>query len=64
VTGRSVRDLIEERRMQEARRLLLETDHTVDAIARTVGYRDPKYFQRRFRQRHDLPPQRWRELNR
>lgn len=64
VTGQSIRNLIEDRRMREARRLLLETEHTVDAIARNVGYRDPKYFQRRFRQMHDFPPQRWRELNR
>jgi AraC-like DNA-binding protein len=64
VTGQSIRNLIEERRMQEARRLLLDTEQTVDNIARSVGYRDPKYFQRRFRQLHDLPPQRWRELNR
>jgi AraC-like DNA-binding protein len=64
VTGQSIRNLIEERRMQEARRLLLDTEQTVDTIARSVGYRDPKYFQRRFRHLHDLPPQRWRELNR
>jgi AraC family transcriptional activator of pobA len=63
-TGSSVRQWIEERRMREARRLLLDTDHTIDVIARAVGYRDPKYFRRRFRAAHGLPPQRWREHNR
>jgi AraC-like DNA-binding protein len=63
-TGGSVRQWIEERRMREARRLLLETDHTIDVIARTVGFHDPKYFRRRFRAAHGLPPQRWRERNR
>lgn len=64
VTGASVRQWIEERRMREARRLLLETDQAIELIARAVGYTDPKYFRRRFRNAHGMPPQRWRELNR
>ncbi|HEX8053861.1 MAG TPA: AraC family transcriptional regulator, partial [Thermoleophilaceae bacterium] len=64
VTGVSIRQWIEERRMQEARRLLLETDQSIDLIARTVGFHDVQYFRRRFRRAHGMPPQTWRERNR
>jgi len=37
-------------RIREACRLLVETDHNIGEIARAVGYSDPLYFSRRFRQ--------------
>ena len=40
-TGRTVQDWIVERRMAQARRLLVETDLTVGALAARVGYLDP-----------------------
>jgi AraC family transcriptional regulator, transcriptional activator of pobA len=55
---------IEDRRMLEARRLLLATDDKVDGVAERVGYRDPSYFRRRFRRAHGVPPQAWRERTR
>lgn len=58
-TGRTVGEWITERRMREARRLLADTDLTVTALARRVGYRDPGYFVRRFRTEHDVPPLTW-----
>jgi AraC-like DNA-binding protein len=59
-TGRTVGQWITERRMREARRLLADTDLTVAAVARRVGYRDPGYFVRRFRTEHGAPPLAWR----
>ena len=59
-TGRTVVDWITERRMSEARRLLLVTDLPADTVARQVGYADPAYFNRRFRQLHGEPPGSWR----
>lgn len=59
-TGRTVGQWITERRMREARRLLVDTDLTVAAVARRVGYRDPGYFVRRFRREHGVPPLAWR----
>lgn len=59
-TGRTVGQWITERRMREARRLLADTDLTVAAVARQVGYRDPGYFVRRFRREHGVPPLAWR----
>ncbi len=59
-TGRTVQQWITERRMVEARRLLAETELTVEAIGARVGYRDPGYFARRFRRAHGASPLEWR----
>jgi AraC-like DNA-binding protein len=55
-----VQQWLTERRMQEARRLLTETDLTVAAIAHRVGYLDVSYFIRRFRAEHQITPALWR----
>jgi AraC-like DNA-binding protein len=59
-TGRTVQQWITERRMVEARRLLAETELTVEAVGARVGYRDPGYFARRFRRAHGASPLEWR----
>jgi AraC-like DNA-binding protein len=59
-TGRTVQQWITERRMAEARRLLAETELTVEAVGSRVGYRDPGYFARRFRRAHGASPLEWR----
>lgn len=63
-TGRTVQDWIAERRMVQARRLLVETDLTVEEIGQRVGYRDPAYFGRSFRHAHRITPLRWRQMSR
>nr|WP_203829612.1 AraC family transcriptional regulator [Actinoplanes palleronii] len=60
-TGRTVQQWLSERRMQEARRLLTETDLTVAAVGRRVGYPDASYFIRRFRADHEATPAQWRQ---
>lgn len=59
-TGRTVQQWITERRMREARRLLVGTGLTVTEIAARVGYRDAGYFVRRFRAAHGTSPAAWR----
>ncbi|MDM7855977.1 helix-turn-helix domain-containing protein [Cellulomonas alba] len=59
-TGRTVLEWLTERRMAEARRLLVDTDLPLSAIATRVGYRDPAYLGRRFRAAHGVTPERWR----
>jgi AraC family transcriptional regulator, transcriptional activator of pobA len=59
-TGRTVQQWITERRMVEARRLLADTELTVEAVGARVGYRDPGYFARRFRHAHGASPLEWR----
>lgn len=63
-TGRTVQDWIVERRMAEARRLLVETNLTVSEIAACAGYTDPAYFIRAFRRAHETTPLRWRHAGR
>ncbi len=60
-TGRTIGEWITERRMVEARLLLSHTDLPVETIARRVGFRDPAYFNRRFRQVHGVSPGAWRK---
>jgi AraC-like DNA-binding protein len=55
-TGRSVVQWINERRMAEARRLLLETELPVGEIGERVGLPEPSYFVRRFRATHRVTP--------
>ncbi|MBV8885690.1 MAG: helix-turn-helix transcriptional regulator [Chroococcidiopsidaceae cyanobacterium CP_BM_RX_35] len=59
-TGRTVLEWIVEHRMALARRLLLETDESVNQIVQTVGYLDPGHFIRLFRRLHGTTPQAWR----
>jgi AraC family transcriptional regulator, transcriptional activator of pobA len=59
-TGRTVQDWILERRMTEARRLLVETDLPVGEVGRRVGLPDSGYFARTFRREHGLSPRQWR----
>jgi AraC family transcriptional regulator, transcriptional activator of pobA len=63
-TGRTVQHWITERRMTEARRALVETDLTVEAIGARVGYRDPSYFIKIFKRTHALTPLQWRRADR
>jgi AraC-like DNA-binding protein len=63
-TGRTVQQWILERRMAQARRLLVETDLAVEEIGRRVGYGDPGYFVRHFRRAHGATPRSWRRASR
>lgn len=63
-TGRTVQEWIGERRMAEARRLLIETDLVVEEVGRLVGYEDPGYFARSFRRAHNTTPRSWRRTGR
>ena len=62
-TGISISDYIAEVRMEHARFLLRNTTDSVQAIAEAVGYPDPQYFSRRFRQTMGISPQAYRSQN-
>lgn len=47
-------------RMTRARQLLDRTGATVTEVAREVGYDDPLYFSRQFRQHHGMSPSQYR----
>lgn len=63
-TGRTVLGWIAERRLAEARRLLVETDLAIGEVGRLVGYDDPAYFARSFRRAHGVTPLGWRRAGR
>ncbi|WP_320669008.1 helix-turn-helix transcriptional regulator [Patulibacter defluvii] len=59
-TGSSPRRYLEQRRMAQAARALVESDRTVAEIARAVGYDDPYHFSRAFRRVHGVSPRGYR----
>lgn len=61
VLGSGVRQAIGERRLVEAKRLLLFTIRTVEDIAYETGFNDPAYFSRFFRQAVGVAPAAWRK---
>lgn len=63
-TGQAVYCWIVERRMAEARSLLLKTDQPVNKIAAAVGYPDAGHFIRLFRKIHNTTPKMWRNMHR
>lgn len=60
-TGRTTKELVSDRVLLEAARLLRYTDLTVGQVAHRVGYADPLYFSRAFKRRHGLSPVAYRE---
>lgn len=60
-TGRPIFGWIAERRLAEARRLLLLSGESIEEIASAVGYGDARHFSRQFRQHTGLPPRAWRK---
>lgn len=60
-TGRTVKQWIIERRMNQARQLLLNTELAIAQIAMDTGYTDTGYFIRQFKQLHGTSPNLWRK---
>lgn len=63
-TGRSVKDYLTDFRMKKACFYLSQTDYPVAVAARSVGYADPLYFSRLFRQKKGVSPTEYREAKR
>lgn len=60
LTGKTLYQWLIERRMFQARCLLLNTDLSVYQVAQAVGYEDAGHFIKHFRQHHTLPPKTWK----
>ena len=60
VLGMAVKSVILERRLLEAKRLLMFTIRAVEDIAAETGFKDPAYFSRFFRKRMGEAPSEWR----
>ncbi|TCL60939.1 AraC family two component transcriptional regulator [Kineothrix alysoides] len=64
VTGITYIDYIQKLRMQEAKRLLVNTNHKVYKIAEMIGYSDYKYFSVQFKKYVALTPKEYRNQGR
>ena len=60
----SLKKILTDRLMQEARRLLLSTDMTISEISYKLNFSDDSYFNKVFRKQTSLTPKRFREIHR
>lgn len=56
VIQQSMSEIIEARRLQEAKHLLINTDKRIHEIGAAVGYKEPAYFINVFKRRYQLTP--------
>ena len=62
--GKTLRELIYEKRIDYAKRLLLQSDETIDAIARSVGFSGSSVFKNAFVSVSGIMPSEYRAQNR
>lgn len=62
-TGMTFTECLQQRRMEQAARLLVGTDKKVPEVAEMVGYQDVKFFQEVFRRCWDTTPSRFRRTH-
>jgi AraC-like DNA-binding protein len=58
--GKSTLEIVQERMLLAARRHLIYTDASVEAIAYGLGYQDPAYFSRFFKRMAGMAPGQFR----
>lgn len=61
VLGRTVKDLIQDRLILEVKREIAQNKHSFKELAFNLGFNDPGYFSRFFKQRTGLTPEQYRE---
>lgn len=59
-TGKTCTELLQERRIEKAKKLLHETDLSIFEICEAVGYKNSTYFYRIFEQAEGISPAQWR----
>lgn len=63
VTGETFKEYLQQKRIEEAEKLLLKTNFSLTQIARKVGYQDQNYFCRVFKRKNKMSPSLWRSKN-
>ena len=61
-TGRTFKDLLQEKRLSKACELLKNTDISIADISVLVGYDNTSFFHRLFRRTYDMSPRDYRLL--
>lgn len=62
-TGMSAQDLIHYYLIEEAKNILMNTDHSVGEIAYSLGFEYPQYFSKLFKQKTGQTPIEYRNIN-
>lgn len=60
-TGKTYKELLQEKRMNQARYLMDHTKLSVNQIIESVGYENTSYFYRRFKEKYGVSPKGYRE---
>ena len=60
-TGRTYKELLQEKRMQQAVYLLANSEIPVTDIIESIGYDNTSYFYRKFRDKYGMSPQEYRK---
>ena len=63
VTGCSVLEKLNERRLEEVKKLLSKTDVKIDSLADFCGYRSKSFLRRHFKEKIGMTMQEWRKSN-
>ncbi len=62
-TGQSAKDYLQNKTIEHAKKILFETDKTVNEIAFDLGFKYPQHFTRLFKQEVGQTPSAYRNLN-
>ena len=62
-TGYNFKDLLQQRKLQQAAYLLSQTTLTVTAVMETIGYNNSSYFYRKFEEKYGCSPKSYRNQN-
>ena len=62
-TGLSCSEFIQKIRLEKAKELLVNTNHSINEIAFKVGYTDANYFSRSFSKIYGIAPSQCRQLS-
>ncbi len=62
-TGANFKELLQQRKLQQAVYLLKQTSLTVDSVMEAIGYDNSSYFHRKFRERYQCSPKEYRLMS-
>ena len=63
-SGMTFQEAVKKARLKRARKMLKESNQTVESIAETVGYETVEHFNRRFKKTYNMTPGQYRSQNR
>lgn len=61
-TGETFREMVLNKRFYRAQELLTESDLPINDVILSVGYENTSYFHRKFKEKYNMTPRRYREL--